>query len=54
MLLSNDTDLFCSIPLRARLERCLQLLLMCDTDLDRVEHFVEDIVHANDLEVLKA
>ena len=54
MFLGNDADFLLSIALGTRLEGCLELLLVCEANLNRVENLIDAVVDTNDLEVLEA
>ena len=51
--LSNDANLLSGISFGDRLKTSCQLLLLGEADLDWVKHFVQSVVDANDLQVLK-
>ena len=54
MFLGNNAYFLLSIALGARLEGSLELLLVCEANLNRVENLIEAVVDTNDLEVLEA
>ena len=54
MFLGNDADFLLSIALGTRLEGCLELLLVCEANLNRVENLIDAVVDTDDLEVLEA
>ena len=54
MFLGDDAYFLLSIALGARLEGSLELLLVCEANLNRVENLIEAVVDTNDLEVLEA
>ena len=54
MFLGDDAYFLLRIALGARLEGSLELLLVCEANLNRVQNLIEAVVDTNDLEVLEA
>jgi hypothetical protein len=49
---SNDAELFLRVCLLYSFERALQMLAHGESNVDWIQHMVENVVNANDLDVI--
>lgn len=53
IFLADNSNLFVSMPLSARFQRGLKLLMMSHTNLNRVKNLIKGIIHTNNLNILE-